>query len=109
MSVVFRADGKPVASRLDHWHHVVEETFGPLRLRPPSGAQSPHRLVVGDVGAVRVAELKVTWTTPSARCEGARTPRLISPGGSAGLPGRPGGARADGGRAGRPGGLAGAG
>jgi AraC-like DNA-binding protein len=84
MSVVFRADGKPVASRPDHWHHVVEETFGPLRLRPPSGAQPPHRLVVGDVGAVRVAELKVAWTTPSARCQGARTPRLISQAGPQG-------------------------
>ncbi len=41
------------------------------------GAHFPQRLVVGDVGALRVAEMTINWATPSAHCRAARTPRLI--------------------------------
>jgi hypothetical protein len=76
MTVVFQpSSGEPVASRLDRWRQVVDETFGPARLRPPSRAHVPERLVVGDVGAVRVSELRVAYPTSSAdRCQAARTP-----------------------------------
>jgi AraC-like DNA-binding protein len=79
MTVVFQAsDDQPISSRLEHWRHVVDETFGPALLRPPSRTHVPQQLVVGDVGAVRVSELRIAYPTASAdRCQAARTPRLI--------------------------------
>ena len=77
MSVVFRADDEPVAARLDRWQHVLGETFGPIDLGPPVGAHFPQRLVVGDVGALRVAEMTIAWATASAHCRAERTARLI--------------------------------
>ena len=79
MTVVFQAsDHESIASRLERWRHVVDETFGPALLRPPSRTHVPQRLVVGDVGAVRVSELRIAYPTPSSdRCQAARTPRLI--------------------------------
>jgi AraC-like DNA-binding protein len=77
MSIVFSADDEPVASRHDYWMDVVDKVFGPAILRPPSEPTAPERLVVGDIGAVRVAETSVAWKTPSARCEALRTPRII--------------------------------
>src|SRR5215216_1017332 len=45
---------------------------------PPSRTHVPQQLVVGDVGAVRVSELRIAYPTPSSdRCQAARTPRLI--------------------------------
>ena len=79
MTVVFQAThDKPASSRLEHWLHVVDETFGPTYLRPPAGANTPERLVVGDLGAVQISELWVAWPPHSAdRCQAARTPKLI--------------------------------
>ena len=79
MTVLFPAStDEPVSSRLEHWRHVVDETFGPALLRPPSRTHVPQQLVVGDVGAVRVSELRIAYPTRSAdRCQAARTPRLI--------------------------------
>src|SRR5918993_1047007 len=79
MTVVFQAsDDQPIVSRLERWRHVVDETFGPALLRPPSRTHVPQQLVVGDVGAVRVSELRIAYPTASAdRCQAARTPRLI--------------------------------
>jgi hypothetical protein len=60
MTVVFQAsDDQPIVSRLERWRHVVDETFGPALLRPPSRTHVPQQLVVGDVGAVRVSELRI--------------------------------------------------
>jgi AraC-like DNA-binding protein len=79
MTVVFQAsDDEPISSRFEQWRHVVDETFGPAHLRPPSRTNVPEQLVVGDVGAVRVSELRIAYPTPSSdRCQAARTPRLI--------------------------------
>ena len=79
MTVVFQASAEePIASRLEQWRHVVDETFGPALLRPPSRTHVPEQLVVGDVGAVRVSELRIAYPTVSPdRCQAARTPRLI--------------------------------
>lgn len=72
MSVLLRADDVPVTSRVDYWRHVVDETLGPLDLRLPSGPDLRDELLIGDAGAVRVAQL----STPTAG--GAnRTPKHI--------------------------------
>jgi AraC-like DNA-binding protein len=52
MSVVFRADDEPVATRADRWRAMLDETLGPL---DPLGV--PDHVHVADLGAVRVAEL----------------------------------------------------
>jgi hypothetical protein len=78
MTIVFRAQDEPADTRIDHWLKVVDETLGPVKLRPPSAEHQPQQLLVGDVGAVRVAETTVGWVGTSGRCEAARTPRLIS-------------------------------
>ena len=58
MSVLVRAGDVPVASRMDYWQHVVDTTLGPLEVqRPPGGLDGRDQLIVGDAGAVRVAEL----------------------------------------------------
>src|SRR5215218_9624049 len=78
MTVLFQASDQPITSRLEHWCQVVDETFGPALLRPPSRTHVPQQLVAGDVGAVRVSELRIAYPTPSSdRCQAARTPRLI--------------------------------
>jgi hypothetical protein len=59
MTVLFQASDEPIASRLEHWRQVVDETFGPALLRPPSRTHVPQQLVAGDVGAVRVSELRI--------------------------------------------------
>jgi AraC-like DNA-binding protein len=55
VSMVLRAADAPVASREDYWRHVVEETIGPLELQTPPDVD--NQLLIGDAGAVRVAEL----------------------------------------------------
>jgi AraC-like DNA-binding protein len=78
MTVLFQASDEPVASRLEHWRQVVDETFGPVLLRPPSRTPVPQQFVAGDVGAVRVSEQRIAYPTPSVdRYQAARTPRLI--------------------------------
>ena len=58
MSVLVRATDVPVASRMEYWRQVVEELLGPLEVRtPPDGLDGRDRLLVGEAGAVRVAEL----------------------------------------------------
>jgi AraC-like DNA-binding protein len=78
MSTVFRARDEPVATRLDYWLHAVDQTFGPVSVRPPADARLPVQLVVGDVGAVRVAETTISRAISNERCQATRTPRLIS-------------------------------
>jgi AraC-like DNA-binding protein len=79
MAVLFRTSpNEPTASNLERWRHVVDETFGPLQLRAPAGTHLPEQLVAGDVGAVRVSDMRISWGTPaSERCQAARTPRLV--------------------------------
>jgi AraC-like DNA-binding protein len=62
MSHLLRADDVPATSRVDYWRHVVNEALGPLDLRLPSGPDLRDELLVGDAGAVRVAQL----STPTA-------------------------------------------
>ncbi|MQA86577.1 MAG: helix-turn-helix domain-containing protein [Streptosporangiales bacterium] len=71
MSMVFRAEDEPVASRLDYWKNVVGETVVPLDFRVPGGPDFRSRLVTGDVGLVRVCEI----TGPAVRV--ARTTKLL--------------------------------
>lgn len=52
MSVVFEAAG-PAAQQRDYWRHILGDVLGPLE--PHGGV--PQRLLVGDVGAVRVGTL----------------------------------------------------
>jgi hypothetical protein len=41
MTVVFQAShDEPVSAHLEHWLHVVGETFGPAHVRPPRGADA---------------------------------------------------------------------
>jgi AraC-like DNA-binding protein len=80
MTVLFRAcHDRPAATDLERWRESVDRTFGPVRLRSPADAAAhlPERLVVGDVGAVRVSEMTICWDSPSGSCHAARTPRLI--------------------------------
>ena len=79
MTVVLQASkDSPAALSLEHWLQVVDETFGSMHLRPPAHNQLPEQLVVGDVGAVRVSQLRMAWGTRSSEpCQAARTPRLI--------------------------------
>lgn len=58
MSVLVQATDVPVASRMDYWRQVVEELLGPLEVQaPPDGLDGRDRLLVGEAGAVRVADL----------------------------------------------------
>jgi AraC-like DNA-binding protein len=72
MSVVYKSDDLPVASRADYWQHIVGDTVVPLELRIGAGLDVQDRLLVGDMGPVRVAEL-VASKPGGAR----RTARLI--------------------------------
>ncbi len=79
MAVAFRAvQGETVSSHLERWLRVVDETFGPAHVRPPRGTSAPQQLVVGDVGAVQVCEMRIAWPpSTSERCQATRTHRLI--------------------------------
>jgi hypothetical protein len=57
MTRLLRADDVPATSRVDYWRHVVDETLGPLDLQLPSGPDLRDELLIGDAGAVRVAQL----------------------------------------------------
>jgi AraC-like DNA-binding protein len=57
MSAVFRAVDVPAARRADYWRHVVTRQWGPVDYRTDDVPGVHDELVVGDLGAVRVAEL----------------------------------------------------
>lgn len=57
MSVAYRADDHPVKSRVDYWTHVVDEVLCPFGVRVPGGAGFRNTLKLGDLGAVRVADM----------------------------------------------------
>jgi hypothetical protein len=71
MSTVFRADDEPVRSRFEYWRHLIREDIAPLDIKIAADDFN-SRIVTGDVGPVRVAELSIT-----APHEAFRTADLI--------------------------------
>ncbi|MQA85008.1 MAG: helix-turn-helix domain-containing protein [Streptosporangiales bacterium] len=69
-SVLLRAEDEPVASRLDYWRHVLGDAVVPMDVRFDQPAFR-SQLVVGELGAVRVAEVD------EGPGEARRTPRHI--------------------------------
>jgi AraC-like DNA-binding protein len=61
MTVVFRADGVPVAERAERWRHVIGQTLIPLE-----PIDVPDQLVASEVGALQMGELS-TSTPGGAR------------------------------------------
>jgi AraC-like DNA-binding protein len=57
MSMLVRAGDVPASARADYWQQAFAETVGPLEVRP-GGIDARDRLLVGDAGVVRVAELR---------------------------------------------------
>jgi AraC-like DNA-binding protein len=71
MTVLIRAGDVPATSRMDYWRQVVDTTLGPLEvLEPPGGLDGRDQLLLGDAGAVRVAEL--TTSQPGGASRGAK-------------------------------------
>jgi AraC-like DNA-binding protein len=69
VSVVFRADDVPVASRVDYWHDVVEGAVGPVDIRIRGGLDDRDRLAVGELGPVVVGELSASSPAEVRRTE----------------------------------------
>jgi AraC-like DNA-binding protein len=67
MTLRFRASDHPVASRVEYWRDVVSRAVGPLELRVSGGHDFTDRLLVGEVGPVRVAELSMSQAGAAAR------------------------------------------
>jgi AraC-like DNA-binding protein len=57
VTVTFRAAAEPLRSRRDYWQYVVSEAMGPLDVQIAGDIGDGDRLVVGDLGAVRVGVL----------------------------------------------------
>jgi AraC-like DNA-binding protein len=55
MTVVFRADGMPVADRAEYWRNVIGESLIPLE-----PIDVPDQLLASEVGALRVSELSTS-------------------------------------------------
>ncbi|MGH8986019.1 MAG: hypothetical protein ACRDY6_19390 [Acidimicrobiia bacterium] len=64
MSMVLRAGDVLRATRADYWQRVVGdvvgETIGPFYMSTGDGFEAPDRLLVGEVGVVRLGELSAT-------------------------------------------------
>jgi AraC-like DNA-binding protein len=56
MSTVFRAVDAPPDAREDYWRQVIREQLGPLEVRLDAGPGVQDELIVGELGAVNVAE-----------------------------------------------------
>ena len=74
MSVVFRADGLPLASRVDYWREIISNVFMPLDLRGEVGPKTPAELRTSEIGPIRFTE---SVTGPGSSFRTGRTPRLI--------------------------------
>jgi AraC-like DNA-binding protein len=74
MVTVYRCADVPPGAFVDYWRQVSRDTFGPAELRP---AGSPQRLLVGEVGPVRVAEMTTGGVEQSAPCEGTRSRTVV--------------------------------
>jgi AraC-like DNA-binding protein len=57
MSTLLAADDVPAAARRDYWLHVLDEVVGPIDLQT-AGLDSRDRLRSGEIGAVRVVDLR---------------------------------------------------
>jgi hypothetical protein len=56
MSVVFRADGLPLASRVDYWREIISNVFMPLDLDGEVGPKTPAELRTSEIGPIRFTE-----------------------------------------------------
>lgn len=74
VSVVFRADGLPLASRVDYWREIISNVFMPLDLRGEIGPKTPAELRTTEIGPIRFTE---SVTGPGSSFRTGRTPRLI--------------------------------
>lgn len=57
MSAVFRALDVPASHRADYWRHVIDRQWAPIDYRLDGPPGPDDALVVGELGAVRVADL----------------------------------------------------
>ena len=69
MTMMLRAADAPARSRAAHWRQLLDQTLGPLEVRP-GGVDRRDRLLVGDAGAVRVAELTTGLSGGADRTRG---------------------------------------
>jgi AraC-like DNA-binding protein len=60
MSVVFRAQDEPMKTRLDYWQHVMRGVLGPVDLQAPDHPDFRDRLVLGELGPLKVGDVSVT-------------------------------------------------
>jgi AraC-like DNA-binding protein len=74
VSVVFRADVVPLASRVDYWREIISNVFMPLELSGEVGAKSAAELRTTEIGPIRFSE---SVTGPGSSFRTGRTPRLI--------------------------------
>lgn len=74
MSVVFRADGLPLASRVDYWREIISNVFMPLDLHGEVGPNTPAELRTSEIGPIRFTE---SVTGPGSSFRTGRAPRLI--------------------------------
>jgi hypothetical protein len=49
MSVVFRADGLPLASHVDYWREIISNVFMPLDLHGEVGPKTPAELRTSEI------------------------------------------------------------
>jgi hypothetical protein len=71
MSYTVSTRDAPMSARVDYWQHAVDGMLLPLRGRHHATRDFRAEMVIGDIGAVRVAKA----TTPGGECY--RTPKLI--------------------------------
>lgn len=57
MTITFRAGDEPATSRREYWQHVAVTALGPLDVLVNGEIDSADRLVVGELGTVRVGQL----------------------------------------------------
>ena len=67
MTVTFRAAAEPATSRRDYWQDVVGNAMGPVDLQISGAVGDRDRLVVADLGAVRVGALETSYPGGASR------------------------------------------
>jgi AraC-like DNA-binding protein len=67
VTVTFRAAAEPATSRRDYWQHVVGTAMGPVDLQVDGAVGERDRLVVADLGAVRVGALEASYPGGASR------------------------------------------
>jgi AraC-like DNA-binding protein len=66
-AVAFNAADEPATSRRDYWQHVVGTAMGPVDLRVAGTVDVHDRLVLGELGAVRVGVLSAAQPGGASR------------------------------------------